>query len=75
MKTEYYTVNDRPVKMISTADGGRRVLVLNWQTGEFEADMSYLSRCYNPEQDVEQLSQAMFERYVSQLRGKINLEK
>ncbi|MEL6500726.1 MAG: hypothetical protein AAFR62_00235 [Cyanobacteria bacterium J06629_2] len=75
MKTEYYTVNDRPVKMISTADGGRRVLVLNWQTGEFEADMSYLSRCYNPEQDVEQLSQAMFERYVSQLRGEINLEK
>lgn len=75
MKTEYYTVNDRPVKIISTADGGRRVLVLNWQTGEFEADMSYLSRCYNPEQDVEQFSQAMFERYVSQLRGEINLER
>lgn len=69
---EYYTVNDRPVKMMPTKDGGRTVLVLNWQTGEFEVDMSYLSRCYNPEQDVDRLSQEVFEQYVSQLRREIS---
>ncbi|MEL6578432.1 MAG: hypothetical protein AAFQ14_01665 [Cyanobacteria bacterium J06621_12] len=69
---EYYTVNDRPVKMMPTEDGGRTVLVLNWQTGEFEADMSYLSRCYNPEQDVDRLSEAKFDQYVSELKREID---
>ena len=68
---EYYTVNDRPVKIVSTSDGGRRVLVMNLYTGEFEPDMSYLSRCYNPEQDVDRLSVAMFEKYVAELRDTI----
>lgn len=71
-KVEYYTVNDRPVKMLPTADGGRKVLVMNLHTGEFESDMSYLSRCYNPEQDVEQLSAKTFERYIRELRLRIN---
>lgn len=71
-EVEYYTVNDRPVKMVPTIDGGRKVLVMNLQTGEFESDMSYLSRCYNPEQDVEQLSETIFERYISELRRRIN---
>lgn len=71
-EAEYYTVNDRPVKMVPTTDGGRRVLVMNLDTGEFEPDMSYLSRCYNPEQDVDRLSEAMFDRYVTQLRRGIN---
>lgn len=71
-EVEYYTVNDLPIKMVPTTDGGRRVLVMNLDTGEFEPDMSYLSRCYNPEQDVDRLSEAMFDRYVTQLRRGIN---
>ena len=71
LKVEYYTVNDRPVKLVSTFDGGRKVLVMNLHTGEFESDISYLSRCYNPEQDVDSLSATMFEQYVSEIRKKI----
>ena len=71
-ESEYYSVNDRPVKIVSTVDGGRTVLVMNLHTGEFERDMSYLSRCYNPEQDVERLSETEFEQYVSQLRHNIS---
>lgn len=71
-EVEYYTVNDLPIKMVPTTDGGRRVLVMNLDTGDFESDMSYLSRCYNPEQDVDRLSEAMFDRYVTKLRRGIN---
>ena len=71
-EVEYYTVNDRPVKMLSTANGGKKVLVLNLHTGEFEADLSYLSRCYNPEQDVDRLSKTVFESYVAQLKREID---
>ena len=71
-KVEYYTVNDRPVKIVSTSDRGRRVLVMNLHTGNFEPDLSYLSRCYNPEQDVDRLSKIIFERYVTELRNRIS---
>lgn len=70
-QAEYYTVNDRPVKIVPTANGGKTVLVMNWHTGEFERDLSYLSRCYNPEQDVDRLSEEMFEKYVKKLGDKI----
>lgn len=70
-QAEYYTVNDRPVKIVPTANGGKTVLVMNLSTGEFERDLSYLSRCYNPEQDVDCLSKIKFEAYVKELRDKI----
>ena len=69
---EYYTVNDRPVKILATPDGGKKVLVMNLYTGKFEPDMSYLSRCYNPEQDVDCLSAIMFNQYVTELKRQIN---
>ena len=72
LKTEYYTVNDRPVKIVSTIDGGRKVLVMDLQTGKFKPDMSYLSRCYNPEQDVDRLSKTAFEQYVIELKRRID---
>ena len=34
---QYYAVNDRPVKMIATPEGGRDVLVMNMRTGELNA--------------------------------------
>lgn len=68
---EYYAVNDRPVKMIPTPDGGRTVLVMNMKTGEFERDISYLSRCYNPDLDVDQFSEVEFNQYIEQLRNEI----
>ena len=68
---EYYTINDRPVKMLPTPDGGRTVLVMNLKTGEFERDVSYLSRCYDPDQDVDKLTEQSFNQYVEQLRREI----
>lgn len=73
-KAEYYAVNDRPVKIVSTIDGGKEVLVMDLQTGKFKPDMSYLSRCYNPEQDVDRLSQIAFEQYVMELKRRIEEE-
>ena len=70
-KLEYYAVNDRPVKMISIPNEGRDVLVMNLKTGEFERDMSYLSRCYDPDQDVDQFSEQTFNQYVEVLRSEI----
>lgn len=70
-KVEYYAVNDRPVKIVPTANGGGTVLVMNWETGKFESDMSYLSRCYDPDQDVDQFSEQSFNQYVEELRREI----
>ncbi len=70
--SEYYAVNDRPVKLVPTEDGGMDVLVLNWKTGHFERDMSYLSRCYDPTQDVDQFTEEQFNDYIEQLRQNIH---
>jgi hypothetical protein len=67
----YYAVNDRPVKMVATPDGGMDVLVLNMSTGEFERDMSYLSKVFAPFKDVDQFTEQQFEKYVAELRQKI----
>jgi hypothetical protein len=69
---EYYAVNDRPVKLVPTEEGGMDVLVLNWKTGDFERDLSYLSRCYDPSQDVDQFTEVEFNAYIAQLRQKIH---
>jgi hypothetical protein len=65
----YYAVNDRPVKWVRTPDGGLDVLAMNMRTGEFERDMSYLSRCFLPEGDVDKFpDEAHFEAYVESVR-------
>lgn len=68
---KYYAVNDRPVKMIATPEGGRDVLVMNLKTGEFERDMSYGSRVHEPGQDVDQFTEAEFDDYIATLRQTI----
>lgn len=64
----FYLVNDRPVKLLETPDGGLTVLVYNWKTGEFDRDMSYLSRCSEPGKDVDKLTESDFNQYVADLR-------
>lgn len=44
---------------------------MNLKTGEFECDMSYLSRCYDPDADVDQFTEHSFNQYVQQLRREI----
>jgi hypothetical protein len=64
---EYYAVNDRPVKMIPTDEGGLDVLAMNLKTGEFERDMSYGHRIFGTS-DIDQFTEAQFEDYVATLR-------
>lgn len=63
----YYTVNDLPVKMIETEQGGMDVLVLNLKTGNFERDLRYLSRCFDPSADVDELTEESFYAWVRML--------
>lgn len=65
----YFAVNNRPVKMIPTPEGGMDVLALNMQTGTFERAMEYLSKCLAPGGDVEELSEEDFTRRVAAIRA------
>ena len=66
--TEFYLVNDRPVKLVGTPDGGLDVLAYDWATGGFTRDMTYLSRVSQPGADVDQLTEQQFEDHVRQLK-------
>ncbi len=65
--TRYYAVNDRPVKMVATLDNGMDVLALNMRTGEFERDMGYLTKVYDPFADVDILNKEEFEARVASI--------
>ncbi|MBM3497416.1 MAG: hypothetical protein FJX74_01990 [Armatimonadetes bacterium] len=68
----YYAVNDRPVKFVPTPEGGLDVLALDLRTGEFERDLSYLSRCLGHVGDVDTFpDEATFEAYVETLRARL----
>jgi hypothetical protein len=66
----FYTVNDRPVKFVMMPDG-LDVQVLNMRTGEFERDMSYLSRVFEPGKDVDELTEEQFNARVEQIRREL----
>lgn len=68
----YFTVNDRPVQMISTPDGGMDVLALNMRTGQFERATEYLSKCLVPGGDVQELSEADFTQRVAAIRAALS---
>lgn len=67
----YYTVNDRPVKVVELADGGADVLVLDWATGAFTPDRSYWEHLSAHGKDVDQLNESAFELRVGLLREPI----
>lgn len=52
------------MKVVSTADGGREVLVPDMTSGELVRNMSYLTRVYEPGKDVDHLGEAGFDRRV-----------
>lgn len=61
----YFEIDDRPVKVVATADGGMDVLILNPATGKLERDMAYLSRCFEPGLAVQRLTEAEFNTRVA----------
>lgn len=62
-------VGARPVKAIDTPDGGMDVLAYNWESGEFDRDMEYLSRLFMPDGEVEIVSEDQFNQAVAALQG------
>ncbi len=65
----FYLVNGRPVKLVATEDGGMDVQALNLKTGEFERELSYLSRVILSDSDTDQVDQATFEERVAQVQN------
>lgn len=64
----YCIVGRRPVKAIQTEAGGLDILAYNWETGAFERNMSYLSKIFMGEGEIDYISEAEFLQYVEQLR-------
>jgi len=67
---EFFIVGDRPVKASRNEEGQMALYAFNWETGEFELAMNYLSRIYFGSGDeVDQVSEDEFEKKVAQLRA------
>ncbi|MBW4579366.1 MAG: hypothetical protein KME42_07305 [Tildeniella nuda ZEHNDER 1965/U140] len=66
----YFTIDDRPVKVIATPSGGMDVLIANPATGKLERDMEYLAYCFEPGKNVQRLSEAEFNARVASLRDR-----
>jgi hypothetical protein len=64
----YFTINDRPVQVVATPDGGMDVLVLNLTTGVMERDMAYLVQCFEPGQNVQRLSEDEFNTRIAAIQ-------
>jgi len=56
----FFVINDRPVKVVATPDGGMDVLILNMATGDLERNMDYLSQCFEPGQNVRRITEEEF---------------
>lgn len=69
----YFIVGDRPVRFLPTPEGGLDIEALNWQTGAFERDMSYLTRCLgpSPSEEADQVDEATFWRQVEAMRTRM----
>jgi hypothetical protein len=66
----YCIVGDRPVKAIPTTDGGMDILAYNWTTGEFERDITYLTRIVMGDHEVNYVSEQTFNQQVSELKSR-----
>lgn len=67
----YYAVNDRPVKMVATPEGGADILVLDMVTGAFVPDRSYFLRISEVGKDVDSLHEDQFHALVATIRNQI----
>ncbi len=75
MATRWYAVNDRPVRLVETAEGGLRCEVLDLRSGCFVEDYSYLvdvGPASDPFKDVDAFpDSADFERLVARHRAEL----
>jgi len=65
----YYTVNDRPVRIVEQASGGTECFALDMQTGNFVVDRGYLAAVTpGSGKDVEELTAPLFEQRIATVR-------
>jgi hypothetical protein len=68
--SRFYTVNDRPVAVVPTADGGADCEVLDFATGEMVPDRSYFAHVTpGSGKDVDVLSEAEFGTRLAECRA------
>jgi hypothetical protein len=69
----YFAVDDRPVKIVASPDGGADALVFDFTTGGFVPDRSYLGRVAETGvgKDVDRLTEGEFARLVAAHRRPI----
>ena len=66
----YYAVNDRPVKIVATPDGGADCLVFDFASGGFVPDRRYFTYVTpGSGKDVDQLDERGFEQLVAARRA------
>jgi len=69
--SRYFIVGARPVRLVPTDNGGLDVQVIDWATGAFVRDMSYLSRVYFGDAEVDEVSAADFDGAVAAIRARL----
>ena len=67
----YFAIDDRPVKVIATPNGGMDVLIANLNTGKLERDMQYLAYCFEPGKNVQRLSEAEFNDQMAAFKASL----
>jgi hypothetical protein len=66
----YYAVNDRPVAVVPTEDGGEDCVVFDFATGELTPDRSYFEYLIpGSGKDVDALTEAEFEDRLASYRA------
>jgi hypothetical protein len=58
--TRWYAVNDRPVRLVPTADGGLDAEALDLATGTFRPDRSMFARVSDHGHDLDSLTEEQF---------------
>jgi len=71
----YMIFGRRPVKFISTPDGGMDILAFDWKSGEFKRDMGYLSKFFKSSPESEEVTEEEFDLYVKELISEIRERK
>ena len=66
----YFLVGDRPVRFVSTPEGGMDVQAYDWATGDFVREMGYLSRCLGTDVEVDEVDQAAFDAALVRLAAR-----
>lgn len=69
----YYTVGDRPVKILVDEDGLKAgALALNWETCEFEVNIHYMFEVsnYNRDSEIDEHSRKEFEEIVQNIKDR-----